>query len=90
MDTKQRTLTKAKLAHRRNREAQRTGHKGREDWRGKPATAVQLEALRALAMRSGLTFEPSTVTRGEAWRRIRWGDFPEPVRNECAPPWARR
>ena len=77
-----------KEARRRNRERQRTGHPDRAQWRAAPATAEQINALRVIATASGKTFK-DTITRGEAWRRIREATklLDETVRKACAPPW---
>lgn len=78
-----------KRDHRANRRRQRGGHPGRAAWRKAPATDQQIRALRRIATVTGHTFT-ITVTRGEAWRRIRLatGALDDQTRRRCAPPWA--
>lgn len=80
--------TSIKQAHRKNRLAQSAGHRGRTEWRAKPATREQRQALQELALRSGVTFATS-ITRGQAWRRIKEANrtLSPVVRRRCAPPW---
>lgn len=80
--------SKSKRSHRENRNRQAAGHLGREEWRSLPATEVQKRALRVLAMETGVTFR-STITRGQAWRRIREATdlISDGCRSRSAPPW---
>jgi hypothetical protein len=52
-------------------------------------TSVQLAAMRTSASATGRTFKPS-LSRGEAWRRIREATalLDSATRAACAPPWA--
>lgn len=85
---RQRRLQRRKLDHRANRKAHHGGHPDRKSWRSSPATEAQLEALRLLASENGRTFK-TTITRGEAWRRISESEVTVSagLKARSAPPW---
>lgn len=80
---------RARARARTNRRAQSHGHPGRRAWRSAPATADQVEALRTIAEITGHSFDPTTITRGGAWKRIQLAtsSIGPGLRSRCAPPW---
>ena len=83
MDTKQQQLRR-KINRRRDHAAD-----DRNAWRRQPATPEQLRCLRRIATETGRTFSIG-ITRGEAWRRIRFATvlLSDSARSASAPPWS--